>query len=380
MQGTKENLPVWAVEGYGMKKFVGLLLALAMMLGACCAWAETSAARNESPTVNGVLASETNTSGDGWTWDPHGTLRVNKSGLTISNWENKSQLVLIEISEELTDIDLTLDNVQIRGSRAALSWMGAGTLNLTLTGGSSLTGTSAGMYYENDGEQDAVLNVTGGTLSGGFSGISASRIQDDDVLGSMTINVRGTQIDASSAIHADRWLGKTGSIRVYVDDGAVLNGGIVLFNPNSKDPDSVTLGRNVIVRGEPAVSINEGKDKENNVLEIDGRTYPGVSGSWSANGDGSEWQTIDGSPFKEKSDNLYDAVGGSASKYLCTGDAELRQPDPPGSDNQPQNGGLPDTDSLPRTGDPSMLGAWVCLLAASGAGMRLRRKNPSVGR
>jgi LPXTG-motif cell wall-anchored protein len=29
---------------------------------------------------------------------------------------------------------------------------------------------------------------------------------------------------------------------------------------------------------------------------------------------------------------------------------------------------------LPKTGDPSMLGAWIALLGASCAGMKLRRK------
>ena len=45
-------------------------------------------------------------------------------------------------------------------------------------------------------------------------------------------------------------------------------------------------------------------------------------------------------------------------------------------EEEPQNGGMPqDAQNLPQTGDPSMLGAWVCLLAASGAmGVKMRRK------
>lgn len=35
---------------------------------------------------------------------------------------------------------------------------------------------------------------------------------------------------------------------------------------------------------------------------------------------------------------------------------------------------------LPSTGDESRLTLWLCLLALAGAGMKMRRKNPSVGR
>jgi len=59
-------------------------------------------------------------------------------------------------------------------------------------------------------------------------------------------------------------------------------------------------------------------------------------------------------------------VGGDMelrARFVATG--EPIDPEDPGE-------GQPD---LPQTGDASMLGAWVCLLGAAGAGLKLRRKN-----
>ena len=98
------------------------------------------------------------------------------------------------------------------------------------------------------------------------------------------------------------------------------------------------------------------------LMYIDGTPTNGIHAEWANNMDGSSPTQVEGSPFSGMSDNVYYKIG--HKEFL-----RLYKPEAPAVPAD-----VPQTGSLPQTGDSSSLALWLCLLAFAGAGMTAMRK------
>jgi len=312
-----------------MKRLVGLLLALAMMLGAAGALA--AALPNGSVKLADGITDATPCSVSGihsahnndycfYSYGVYSYLNVLKSGLTISGFQSGDGFsgIRIMIGDPINIADapltLTLDGVRITVPINAVSYMGEADLILNLKNNTLLNGGNYGIHMQ-DNNQSASLTVTGdGTIEGGNSGI---HVQDSTTQGAAVC----------------------------------------------------TLGGNLTVSGgnTSAVALNTSGSKE---LKIAGDRYRGImllAGDSPAN-----------AAQINIYDNLVDVYGIDAvknAKYIST--------------QTPTGGGMAGGGSLihvggmlidqpaadlPQTGDSSSLALWLGVLALAGAAMTARRK------
>ena len=394
-----------------MKKRLLVLLAMLALLCAGSAMAETVEYVNRVWENNAVT--KTNETAENCTavtasdtaWGTAGS----KSWYVVSSDVTNSGRITVNGDVHL----ILMDGKTLTASQGVAVTAGN---SLTIYGQTNDTGTmtatgSGGNAGIGGGSNGGTITIRGGmiTAQGGYggAGIGSGELYDDNNVAQGTVTIEGGTVNATGGINgAGIGSGKSGNATVTISGGTIEmaqggNGGAGIGSGENGDARVIIQGGTIMKaeggtngaaigghNGSATVIIQGGsvnadpqkvdspRDGMSNEVFLHTLTLDGAA-------DGTPIESAKGTvgygvkDVRTIGDKLYFWLPGSSeiSRLLAGGVRYWNQGNGWFTMEKPDGGMPQEAQNLPQTGDPSMLSAWVCLLAASGAmGMKMRRK------